>query len=133
MSEEKKNIEKIMNHWILTSDRDFDTMMHLYEKKDFHWALFLGHLVVERLLKAAVVKKVKNHAPFTHDLRRLAKVSGIEFEVEKKKWLDTITTFNLNARYDNYKQDFYKRCTKEYTEKWIAIIKELRVWIKTQL
>lgn len=133
MSDEKINIEKITNHWIITSDRDYETMMHLFEKKDFHWALFIGHLVIERLLKAAVVKRTKNHAPFTHDLRRLAKLSLIEFNETNKKWLDTITTFNLNARYDNYKQDFYIRCTPEYTEEWVAIIKELRLWIKKQL
>lgn len=133
MPDEKINIEKITNHWISTSDRDYETMMHLFEKKDFHWALFIGHLVVERLLKAAVVKRIKNHAPFTHDLRRLAKLSGIEFNEESNKWLDTITTFNLNARYDNYKQDFYKRCTPEYTEEWLENIKQLRLWIKKQL
>ena len=62
------------------SDRDFETMIHLYETKDYHWALFIGLLVIERLLKAGVVKKSKDHAPFTHDLRRLEKLSGIEFE-----------------------------------------------------
>ena len=133
MSEAKINIEKITNYWITTSDRDYETMIHLFEKKDFQWALFIGHLVIERLLKAAVVGRTKNHAPFTHDLRRLAKLSQIEFNETNKKWLDTITTFNLNARYDNYKQDFYKRCTSEYTEEWVAIIKELRLWIKKQL
>jgi HEPN domain-containing protein len=133
MSDEKINIEKITNHWIATSDRDYETMLHLFEKRDFHWALFIGHLVIERLLKAVVVKRLKNHAPFTHDLRRLAKLSGIEFNEDNNKWLDTITTFNLNARYDNYKQDFYKRCTAEYTEKWIGNIKQLRLWIKRQL
>ena len=133
MSEAKINIEKITNYWITTSDRDYETMIHLFEKKDFQWALFIGHLVIERLLKAAVVGRTKNHAPFTHDLRRLAKLSQIEFNETNKKWLDTITTFNLNARYDNYKQDFYRRCTPEYTEEWVAIIKELRLWIKKQL
>ncbi len=133
MSEARINIEKITNHWITTSDRDYETMIHLFEKKDFHWALFIGHLVIERLLKVAVVKRTENHAPFTHDLRRLAKLSQIEFNETNKKRLDTITTFNLNARYDNYKQDFYKRCTPEYTEKWVAVIKELRQWIKKLL
>jgi uncharacterized protein len=35
--------------------------------------------------------------------------------------LDEITSFNLNARYDDYKKEFYKLCTPEYTPKtgWI--------------
>ena len=108
-------------------------MINLYESKDFHWALFIGHIVIERLLKAVVVKVSLQHAPFTHDLRRLAKLSRIEFDVSHIEWLDTITAFNLNARYDSYKQAFYLKCNFEYTSEWISNIKELRTWIKEKL
>ena len=33
------------NHWINISDKDFNTMLHLYNSKDFHWSLFIGHIV----------------------------------------------------------------------------------------
>lgn len=127
------NIERISNHWITTSDSDYQTMLNLYETKDFHWALFMGHLVIERLLKAKIVKETNNHAPYSHDLRKLNKISGIDFDDEIVKWLDTITTFNLNAIYDDYKQEFYKKCTKEFADIWIKNIKEIRKWIKEQL
>ncbi len=133
MENEKIDIEKTINHWIVTSDDDYETMIHLYESKDFHWSLFIGHIVVERLLKAGVVKKTSTHAPFTHDLRRLAKLSQIEFKDFQIGWLDTITTFNLNARYESYKEAFNKKCTPGYTAEWISNIKELREWIKTKL
>ncbi|MDD4192450.1 MAG: HEPN domain-containing protein [Mangrovibacterium sp.] len=133
MQNEGIDIEKTINHWITRSDQDFETMIHLYHSKDYHWALFMGHLVIERLLKAGVVRKTKTYAPFTHDLRRLAKLSGIDFNDEQKRWLDTTTTFNLNARYDDYKQDFYERCTPEFTEIWVSTIKILREWIKQKL
>ena len=133
MNNNKINIEKIYNHWITTSDKDFETMVHLYNSKDYHWALFIGHIVIERLIKAVVVKKTNEHAPFTHDLRRLAKLSQIEFKNEHLVWLDTITTFNMNTRYDSYKQAFYKKCTSDFTSEWISNIKELRKWIKAKL
>jgi HEPN domain-containing protein len=133
MENEKIDIEKTVNHWIANSDKDYDTMSHLYKAKDYHWALFIGHIVIERLLKAGIVKETTKHAPFTHDLRRLAKLSKIEFQDRHPAWLDTITTFNLNARYDSYKQEFYKKCTLEYTTEWIKNIKELRSWIKMKL
>ncbi|MCG8603545.1 HEPN domain-containing protein, partial [bacterium] len=31
-------------------------MEHLFEKEDYHWALYIGHLVIEKLLKAYYVK-----------------------------------------------------------------------------
>jgi len=127
------DIDKIYNHWINTSDKDYITMTHLYNTKDYHWSLFIGHIVLERLLKAYVVKKTGDHAPFTHDLTKLARVSGLTFSEEYLDWLDTITTFNMNARYDSYKEAFYKKCTFEFATEWIDRIKTLQLWIKGTL
>lgn len=108
-------------------------MDHLYHSKDYHWSLFIGHIVIERLLKACVVKETRNHAPFTHDLTKLAKLAGLRFSEEHLDWLDTISTFNLNVRYDSYKEAFYKKCTYEFTTEWIEKIKMLQTWIKEKL
>ena len=81
MADNKKiDIEKIVKHWLDSSEKDFQTMVHLHESRDNHWALFLGHVVIEKLLKAHVVKKTSAHAPFTHDLLRLA---GIALELDR--------------------------------------------------
>ena len=133
MENGKIDVEKIYNHWVTTSDNDYNTMIHLFEVKDYHWALFIGHIVIEKLLKAKIVRLTSEHSPFTHDLRRLAKLSKIESQNNHLGWLDTITTFNLNARYDSYKQAFYEKCTQEFTSEWISNSKELRLWIKQML
>ena len=127
------DIEKTYNHWINTSDKDSITMTHLYKTRDYHWSLFIGHIVIERLLKACVVKRISDHAPFTHDLTKLAKLSGLSFTEEHLDWLDTISTFNMNARYDSHKEAFYKKCTFEFTTEWIDKIKKLQSWIKEKL
>ena len=99
---EKIDIDNIYRHWIDSFDKDYKTMIHLFETMDYHWSLFLGHLVIEKLIKASVVISSKDHAPFTHDLTKLASISKMDFSEEQLDWLDTITTFNLNARYDSY-------------------------------
>ncbi len=133
MDNSQINAERIFTHWISTSDGDYNTMLNLYKTGDYHWALFIGHLVIEKLLKGIIVKNTNQHAPFTHDLRKLRKLSGIEIDEEKIKWLDTITTFNLNARYDDYKQEFHRKCTMDFTSEWIENIKSIREWIKERL
>lgn len=125
--------DKIVSHWIETSEDDFRTMITLYESKSFSWALFLGHISVEKLLKAVFVHKFGKHAPFTHNLYRLAELIDIELTEQYADWLDEITSFNLNARYDDYKKEFYTICTFEYTSQWIEKIKILRKWIKEML
>lgn len=107
-------------------------MQHLFEKNDFHWSLFIGHLVIEKLIKAYYVKNVDNQPPFIHNLLRLAEKTDLNLTEDQKDILATFTTFNIRARYDDYKQAFYQTCTKEFTEKWIEKIEGFRKWIKEQ-
>jgi HEPN domain-containing protein len=60
MRDNKSNIDvnKIVEHWIETSDDDFNTMLTLYHSKSYGWSLFLGHISTEKLLKALYVKKI---------------------------------------------------------------------------
>lgn len=127
------DIKKVKKHWIETSDDDFETMLKLYNSKSYSWALFLGHITTEKLLKALYVKTFGEHAPFTHNLYRLAELIGLEMTDEYADWLDEITSFNINARYDDYKKEFTKLCTTEYTTIWIERIKTIRKWIKEKL
>ncbi|MBM4145016.1 MAG: HEPN domain-containing protein [Nitrospira sp.] len=45
---------------------------------------------------------------------------------EQKDFLDEVTTFNIKARYPDYKGRFYKKATKKFTEHYIKEIKEFR-------
>jgi len=68
-----------------------------------------------------------------HDLVRIAEKSNLELNEEQRKFFATVTTFNINARYDDYKSEFYKICTKKFTESWINEIMNYRKWIKDTL
>ena len=107
-------------------------MVDLFEKGDYSWSLFIGHLVIEKLLKAWYVQQV-DIPPSIHDLVRLAEKAGLSLKEEQKDILDTISTFNLQARYDDYKMSFHRKCSREFTEKWINEIEDFREWIKGKL
>ena len=124
------DIDKIVKHWVESSDDDFNTMLVLFNSKAYNWALFMGHISIEKLLKAYFVKKNETHAPFTHNLYRLAELCEIEISEELAEWLFKITTFNINARYDDYKKEFYATCTVDFTKEWIEKIKKIQKWIK---
>jgi HEPN domain-containing protein len=125
--------KELISYWTNSSDKDFKTMEHLFKKKDYNWALFIGHLVIEKLIKAFYVKNIGSKHPFGHDLLRLAAQAKLELNEEQKDILDMVTTFNINARYDDYKMEFYKMCTKEFTTEWINKIKGVRKWLKKML
>jgi len=132
MEEQPLNTELIIKHWITISDNDYEAMVDLYGSKRYNWTLFLGHLVIEKLLKACYIKYNKEHPILTHNLLKLALKSGIDVNDELQLQLVTITSFNLNARYDDYKMAFYNKCTPEYTADWLNQIQNLRLWIKKQ-
>lgn len=111
----KPDFSKIVQHWITTSDEDFEVMMRLFDVKSYQWCLFLGQISLEKLLKALFVQIHRKHAPHSHNLYRLAEQVGISLSDEYVDWLDNITTFNLNARYDDYKRAFLTLCTLEYS------------------
>ncbi len=125
----------LMNYWIESSDEDYDTMMYMKAGKKNTWCLFMGHLVIEKLLKALYAKNNKNapYAPKSHDLLHLAEKTDLELTDKQEDLLDTITRFNMNARYDDYKKEFYLKCTDEYTEQQLKNIEEVRIWLKNLL
>jgi HEPN domain-containing protein len=125
--------EKIIRYWIDSSDNDFNAMMDLFKTKHNNWALFMGHLVIEKLLKALYIKTKGEFPPMIHDLRRIFEKAGIDLEPTMQINLDSISRFNINARYDDYHQSFYQLCTDSFTTDWIEKIKECRLWIKAML
>ena len=125
--------DKLIYYWIDSSDKDFKTMEDLYHTKNNNWALFMGHLVIEKLCKALFIKRKQDYPPLIHDLRIILKKADVEIPDENKIVLDSISRFNIRARYDDYKQDFYKKCTFDFADTWVSKIKTLREWIKTKL
>ena len=125
----------LMNYWIESANEDYDTMMYMKAGKKNTQCLFMGQMVIERLLKALYAKKNKNapHAPKSHDLLYLAEKTELKLTERQKDLFDEITRFNINARYDDYKKEFYARCTDEYTEKQLKNIEEVRKWLKSLL
>ena len=122
--------EDIINYWRNSAEQDFATMMNLFNSRDYHWSLFLGHLVVEKLLKAVFIKNIGNeNPPRTHDLLLLASKAEVVTDSKREDMLDLITTFNISTRYPDYKLSFYKKCTESYTTERISEIKELRLWL----
>ena len=98
----------LMNYWIKSSDKDYDVMLDLKEKNRNTYCLFFGQLLIEKLLKAYYAKINKNapYAPKTHELSYLANKMNMELTERQEDLLETISDFNMEARYGNYKYTF---------------------------
>lgn len=133
MEQVEFNEKKLIRYWIESSDEDYDTMISLNESKRYNWALFVGHLMIEKLLKALFVEVNHDYPPYIHNLLRLAENCKLELTDNQRLFFVTVTAFNINARYDDYKMSFQKKCTYEFTSEWIENLKINREWIKKQI
>ena len=59
---------------------------------------------------------IGDHAPYTHNLVRLAELANMKLSEEEVEFLREVNSFNMEARYPEEKLAFYCRCTPEYTE-----------------
>lgn len=125
--------EELLKYWVDASEVDYIAMENLLTSKDYVWSLFLGHLVIEKLLKALALLNNCEFIPKIHDLNKLAKSAGLEINDDQKNLFDIITSFNIEARYPDYKKEFYKQCDSYFTNAHVEKIREIRLWLLEQL
>jgi len=133
MNENRLNVEKLKKYWLIEAEEALQVAEHLVEKDDYSYALFFGHLAVEKILKALYVAHHREHAPPLHNLLRLAKTAGLNPDEVKVDALIRITAFNIEARYPDLKRAFRQKCTAEFTNNQMDIIKEVFQWVRSQL
>lgn len=121
-------------YWLESAKHDLDTAESLLVADKYDWCLFIGHLVLEKVLKAIFVFNKENKIPpKTHNLVKLAELSLVKLTNDQKIFLDEVNDFNLEARYPDYKMEFYNRCTKDYASEYFDKIKEFYKWLKSRI
>lgn len=122
-----------VEYWLKSADDDWKVAKHLFERGDYSYSLFFGHLTIEKSIKAIYVDRLNDNPPFTHRLVYLAEITSLELTEDILKLLETVTDFNLEARYPDEKFSFKKRCTKEFTQRYLKEIGVLRKWLAKQI
>jgi len=122
----------LTKYWFESADNDYETMKVLYNNKKNTWCLFIGHLVIEKLLKGLYAKNNPENpiAPKIHNLILLSQKANLEVPTEIREKIQTINTFNISARYDDYKKSFDAKCTDDYTKEQVKNIEEVQKWLK---
>lgn len=59
--------------------------------------------------------------------------ASLELSDEQKLVMAELTTFNLRARYPDYKNRFQKKADRQYTETHLNKIREMRKWLQEKI
>jgi HEPN domain-containing protein len=120
-------------YWLVESDKDLTVMESLFTSGHYTWALFVGHLALEKVLKALYVKQVDINVPRSHHLLKIARECSLQLTGDQEEFLLEATTYNLKGRYPDYQQSFSRKATRDFTENRIGQIRETQLWLKQQV
>jgi HEPN domain-containing protein len=127
------DINKIVEYWTKSAQDDLPVTAHLLASKDYHYALFFGHLYLEKLMKALVAQVREEHAPRSHNLIYLAECADLSLSGFQREILARVNKYNLETRYPTDRETLRDLYTMEFAKAELEIIKEMGEWLNLQL
>ena len=93
------NVEKQIAFWRDGAIENWKDVEHNINGGRIAFAMFAAHLVIEKVLKAHVVKNTKKLPPMIHNLISLANLAGLELSRQQLQLLAELNPLNIEARY----------------------------------
>lgn len=121
---------EVIKYWLNGAKEALKTSLVLKQKKRNVHSLFFAHLAIEKLLKGLIIKSTGNHPPPIHNLLKLSEYANINIDEIVKEDLLEINAFNIEARYDDYKNSFYKRARGKRFKKWFLNTQRIYKWLE---
>lgn len=122
-------------YWTDIADYDLETAEAMYQTGRWLYVAFMCHQVIEKTLKAYWCGTQTEDPPYTHNHKRLASGSGLydRMTEEQKSFIETVTNYNIEARYPEDKEALARTLTPQTCREMIDDTKQLQQWIKGQL
>jgi HEPN domain-containing protein len=99
------DISEQINYWKAGAQEDWEAAQQLLAGGKVRHSLFFAHLALEKLLKAHICRYKQEIAPQSHNLVRLAQLTGLKLEEDRLDILAEMNEFNIEGRYPlNYVQ-----------------------------
>lgn len=127
------NIEEHVKYWLDGADEDLAMAESMFKSGHYVWCLFVGHLALEKGLKAGYVRATHQTPPKSHNLPYLADKAGFVLDPEVREFLYEVTDFNIEARYTDKKRRLHLLAGREFTSENLLRIKEFHKWVKSQM
>jgi HEPN domain-containing protein len=96
------DLEKQIEYWKSGALDDLETAKVLLDQNRVLHGLFFCHLVIEKIIKAHLVKKTNDIAPRSHNLIYLSEKAGLIFNENEEIFLGILMKYQLQGRYPDY-------------------------------
>lgn len=86
-------IKEHINYWLKTAAHDMEAAETLFQNRKYDWCLFIGHLVIEKILKAFYVRDKQEIPPKMHNLVTLTENTNLSLSDEQMVFLANLNGF----------------------------------------
>jgi len=124
------DLQKQIDYWINEAEDNILSADILIQKDRFLHGLFFCHLVIEKAIKAHVVKESEELAPRSHNLILLSEKAKIEIDDDTDIFLGILMKYQLQGRYPDYNPIIPD---KEKIQNYLNQTKVLLKWLKEKL
>jgi HEPN domain-containing protein len=124
------NVQKHIEYWIAGAQDDILSAQVLLERGRLLHCLFFCHLVIEKAIKAHVVKATGEVAPRSHSLVLLSEKAGLVFDEDTDDFLGILMKYQLHGRYPDFNPTLP---SLDITRKYLSKTEELLKWITEML
>ena len=121
--------------WLDIVTEDLSVAELLFNNGHWLYTGFMCHQVIEKTLKAYWCVCRDDDPPYLHDHERIAKGCGLytKMSEEQKDFLEGIKRMNIEARYQEIKDEVARTLNREKTGWILDQTKQLSKWILEKL
>jgi HEPN domain-containing protein len=124
------DIKKQLEYWINGAEDDLKTAKILIESNRMLHGLFFCHLVIEKSIKAHVVKQTAEVAPRSHNLIFLMEKAELQLDEDDELFLGILMKYQLQGRYPDYNPVIPDKIV---IFNYLARTEKLKKWLKEKL
>ena len=127
--------EEKVQYWLGIANYDIETAETLQRGGRWLYVAFMCHQVIEKTLKAYWCATSEDDPPYTHNHKRLADGCGLYalMSADQRDFIETITNYNIEARYPEDKDALARTLTEDYCLRMIDETKQMQQWIEGRL
>ena len=119
------------NRWLEIVAEDMSVADDLFKTGHWLYVGFMCHQVIEKALKAYWCICRDDDPPYIHDHKRIAEGCGLYTKMDdaQKLFLTTIRQMNIEARYQEYKDNIAVSLDQEKATEILGTTKKMYEWI----
>ncbi len=120
-------------YWKTIAAQNWKTTTRLFKARRYVYASLFAHSYLEALLKALIVHRTGQDAPYGHKLYALALQAGLIITKEQHDLLTRLTAHYIKRFYPDERLLSYKRLNGKLTEAELNEIRRIGKWIASQI